>query len=108
MARLVGLDPAAQGDIRRIAGFISRRVSPASAATWQNQLEATIDRLSQDASVWPEADESAELNRDLRCKLHGRKPHVYRILFTIDGDLIRVHRVRHAAQDRLTAEDLGI
>lgn len=106
MARMVGLDPGALDDIRRIAGFISRQVSPASAAKWQNQIEATIDRLSQDASVWPEADEAADLNRDLRCKLHGRRPHVYRILYTIDGDLVRVHRVRHAAQDRLTPDDL--
>jgi plasmid stabilization system protein ParE len=106
MARRVGLDPAAQGDILRIADFISRRVSPSSAAKWLNQIETTIERLSHDASIWPEANESAEMNRLLRCKLHGRRPHVYRILFTIDGDLVRVHRVRHAAQDRLTADDL--
>jgi plasmid stabilization system protein ParE len=107
MARMVGLDRTAQADIRRIAEYISQRVSPVSAAKWQNQIEATIERLSQDASTWPEADESAEMNRPLQCKLHGRKPHVYRILFTIDGDLVRVHRIRHAAQDRLTDDDIS-
>src|SRR5438105_1603929 len=106
MARIVSLDQGAYDDIRRIAGFISRRVSPASAAHWHNQIEATIDQLANDADIWPEADEAAALNRPLRCKLHGRRPHVYRILFIIDGELVNVHRIRHAAQDALTEDDL--
>lgn len=106
MTRNVCLDPEACTDIRRIAGFISRQVSPISAARWQNRIESTISRLETDADRWPEAEEAAELNRPLRCRLHGRRPHVYRILFTIDGQTVNVHRVRHAAQDVLTEDDI--
>src|SRR3569623_75783 len=101
MLRTVCLDPEACDDVRRIAGFISRRVSPKSAARWQNRIESAIGRLERDAETWPEADEAAELNRTLRCMLHGRRPHVYRILFTINGQMVNVHRIRHAAQDTL-------
>ena len=106
MTRIVYLDSEAAADIRRIVEFISRHVSPMSAARWQNRIESTIAKLEKDASVWPEADEAVELNRALRCRLHGRRPQVYRILFTIDGETLNVHRVRHAAQDALTEDDL--
>jgi plasmid stabilization system protein ParE len=106
MARTVCLDPEACDDIRRIAGFIARRVSPVSAARWQNRIESTIGKLETDADMWPEADEAVELNRPLRCVLHGRRPHVYRILYTVDGQTVNVHRIRHTAQDALTEDDL--
>lgn len=38
--------------------------------------------------------------------LYGRRRYTFRILFTIDGLTVTVHRVLHAAQDRLTPEDL--
>ncbi len=38
--------------------------------------------------------------------LFGKRRHVYRILYTFDGTTIHVHRVRHAAQDRLSPEDM--
>lgn len=106
MARDVRLLPKASDDVRRNAGIISRRVSPRSAAIWQAKTEATIGRLADDADQWPEADEAAEFGIDLRCRLAGRRPHVYRVLYTIEGDQVLVHRVCHAAQDRLTADDL--
>ena len=31
----------------------------------------------------------------MRQLLYGRKPHVYRILFTIEGDVVYVLRIRH-------------
>jgi len=62
--------------------------------------------LSDDAEQWSEADEEAKLSRDLRCRIFGRRRQMYRILYTIKGDAIRVHAVRHAAQDELTQDDL--
>jgi hypothetical protein len=38
--------------------------------------------------------------------LSGRHRHVYRILFTIEDDVVYVHRIRHAAQDRLSPDDV--
>jgi hypothetical protein len=31
----------------------------------------------------------------VRQLLYGRKPHVYRVLFTIEGDVVRVLHIRH-------------
>lgn len=75
------------------------------AARWHARIGATINSLASDADVWPEADEAADLGVNLRCRLFGRGRHVYRVLFTIDGDTVNVHRVRHVAQDRLQPGD---
>jgi hypothetical protein len=54
----------------------------------------------------PLADEAADLGLELRQLLFGRRRGVYRILFTIDGQTVTIHRVRHAAQDRLSPDDV--
>ncbi len=57
--------------------------------------------LEQSPDRCPVADEAADLGIDLRELLYGRRRGVYRILFTIEGSVVHVLRVRHAAQDRL-------
>lgn len=106
MARTVQLRPGAQTDLRESARYISQRVSGTSASRWLTAIQATIARLATDADRYPQADEAADLGIDLREQLHGKRPHVYRVLFTIDGDTVNVLRVRHAAQDRLTTDDV--
>jgi plasmid stabilization system protein ParE len=106
VARTVFLRPGAFADVREITRFISGRVSPASATRWHAGIEAAIGRLATEADQWPQADEAADLGIDLREMLHGRQRHVYRVLFTIDGDAVNVHSVRHAAQDRLQPGDI--
>lgn len=96
-----------QPTMSRIVGFIRRRVSPRSAATWHASMTRAIARLADDAGQWPEADEAVAVGVDLRCRLVGRRRHVYRVLFTFDDGIVLVLRVVHAAQGWLTGDDLG-
>lgn len=105
MHRRVKLLSTAQCDLRSVLTFITRNVSHASAEKWNASIVARIGELATTADEWPEADESALLPFDLRMMLHNRQRHVYRILYEIKGDVVQVHRVRHAAQDALTADD---
>jgi hypothetical protein len=52
------------------------------------------------------AHEADDLGIDLREALFGRKPNIYRLLFTIHGSEVRIQYVRHAARDWLTEADL--
>jgi toxin ParE1/3/4 len=106
MARAVVIRSIARANLREHAEYIAQRVSQASADRWLAAIQATIARLATDADRYPQADEAADLNIDLREMLHGKRPHVYRISFTIDGDNVNVLRVRHAAQDYLTEDDV--
>jgi plasmid stabilization system protein ParE len=106
MSKTVTVHRRATADLVNIAGSIARSVSPDSARRWRNQVDGVIRSLADDADTWPEADETGTLNLDLRCRLFGKRRHVYRILFTIDGQAVSVLRVRHAAQDSVTEVDL--
>lgn len=106
MARTVVVRSIASANLRGYARNIAERVSPASAARWFTAIQRTVAQFAADADRYPEADEAAALGIDLRQQLHGKRPHVYRVLFTIDGDTVNVLRVRHAAQDHLAEDDV--
>jgi len=106
MTRSIIVFPQARSDIRYKAEWIRMNVSTSSADRWSSAIVSRIATLANNAEQWPEADEAAELDRNVRCRLFGRGRHVYRILFTIDGQTVNVHRVRHAAEDWLGDDDL--
>ena len=54
----------------------------------------------------PEAEEADDLGSELRVLLSDRRPHVYRILFPIDGSTVNVLRILHAARDRIESDDI--
>jgi plasmid stabilization system protein ParE len=79
--------------------------SEAAANRWRDSMLEAIRTLEEDAQRCPEASE-AEYHEGLRQLLHGKRRHVYRILFEIRGQTVVVLRVRHSAQDFLGAEEL--
>jgi plasmid stabilization system protein ParE len=106
VARQVRILPRAEADLRGIVANIRQRVSVGSAQRWSGLLRAAVEGLADSAESYTEADEAAALGRDLRVRLAGKRPHVYRIVFTYTADEVFVHRVRHAAQDLLTEGDI--
>ncbi|MFO0796033.1 MAG: type II toxin-antitoxin system RelE/ParE family toxin [Gemmataceae bacterium] len=105
MTHTVIVSPRAFGQLLQNAGWMASNVSKRSADRWLSRAKTAIASLANHPERCPEADEAAELGLPLRELLHGRRPHVFRILFTIDGGVVNVHHVRHAAQDRLIADD---
>ncbi|HXD87496.1 MAG TPA: type II toxin-antitoxin system RelE/ParE family toxin [Urbifossiella sp.] len=85
---------------------MSRRVSSEAGLLWNLRIEKMIQELSRDAGTWPEADEAVKFGIDLRCRLFGRRRQKYRILYTIEGELVIVHRIRHTSQDYLSRDEL--
>jgi plasmid stabilization system protein ParE len=106
VAYTVIIQPTAALDIRRQVTWLTRHASPSAAARWQSRIIAAVHSLASDPERCPLADEAADLGIELRERLSGRRRNVHRILFTIDGDTVNVLTVRHAAQDRLTPDDL--
>jgi plasmid stabilization system protein ParE len=73
--------------------------SPDVAARWYTGLDKAIAKLSTLPERHPIAqDESAQLGVTLRQMLYGRRPGVFRILFSIEGDTVTLHYVRHSAR----------
>ena len=97
--------PRAQADITTATTWLAR-TSPAAAVRWRRSLLSIVEKLETNPSLYPVADEAADLGLELRELLYGRRRSMYRILFTIDGQTVNVLRVRHAAQDRLKPGDV--
>ena len=58
-------------------------------------LVAAIDSLSQFPLRCLLAPEDREFSFEVRHLLYGRRPHIYRILFTVEGDVAHVLHIRH-------------
>lgn len=106
MAYTINTQRRADADIHALAAWRARRGSASSVAPWQAGLIAAVQTLATNPERCPLADEAADLGLDLRELVYGRRTAIYRILFTIDGETVNIHRIRHAFQDRLTADDL--
>ena len=73
--------------------------SPSAAARWYTGIEKAIAKLGTLPERHPIApDESDHLSITLRQLLYGRRPGVFRILFSIEGDTVTLHCVRHCAR----------
>ena len=106
MLHTIVMQRKADADIRTNASWLRRHFSERTADRWLRDVSRAIDALTRRPDQHPEADEAGELDTVVRCKLHDRRPHVYRILFTVTDDTVLVLRVLHAAQDRLTEDNL--
>ena len=106
MSRTVSVPQNVLRDMAKTARSIAKNVSEVSARKWRKRIEAVFRKLAKDAERWPEAEEAGLVGLNLRCCLVGRRPHVYRILFRCDDASVEIVKVRHAAQDYLTEDDL--
>jgi plasmid stabilization system protein ParE len=104
--RRVILQPRAWQDISETCDYLSKRYSAESVEAWYNGCIDAINSLANQAERCQIASESAKLGVELRQLLYRRHRSVYRILFVIREDAIRVVCVRHSARRALTEKDL--
>lgn len=60
-----------------------------------SRVDEAIASLATFPKRCPLAPETVSFPFEVRQLLYGRKPHVYRILFTIEGDTVNVLHIRH-------------
>ena len=108
MAYRVEITRRAEADLEELYLWVVER-APLQGARWYNGLERAVLSLNQHPKRCPVAPESVDADHPVRVLTYGRKPHTYRIYFTVDDDdsLVRVLHVRRGARQRPIAEDLG-
>jgi plasmid stabilization system protein ParE len=89
--------PRARADAMNAFRWIEER-SPTAAARWYAGLRRAVAKLAKMPERHPIAEESEQLGLNLRQMLYGRRRGVYRILFSIEGDTVYLHFIRHSAQ----------
>jgi plasmid stabilization system protein ParE len=107
MAYRVEITRRAEGDLEELYLWVVDR-APQQGARWFNGLERAVLSLDRHPKRCPVAPESFDPDHPARALTYGRKPHAYRVFFTVDdeGKLVRVLHVRRGARRRPVAEEL--
>ena len=91
----VELSQQAQRDIAAIYDWLQSQQAGDAGARWFLALRAAVASLTNLPPRCPLAPESRDSPVEVRHLLYGRRPHVYRILFAIEGDVVQVLHIRH-------------
>lgn len=107
MAYRVEIAKNAEAELEELYLWVVGR-APQQGAAWFNDLERAILALDQHPDRCAIAPESIDPERPVRVLSFGRKPHVYRIFFTVDHNakVVRVVHVRRGARRRPTMGEL--
>lgn len=82
------------------------RHAPFTAAAWLDRFRKKLQSLAVNPHRCGFARENRKMSFEVRQILFGHKPSVFRVLFTIAGDEVRVLRIRRAQRRFLTRREL--
>src|ERR1700692_1850999 len=91
----VEVSAQAESDAEAILDWLLSQHAGETGIRWFLALEDAIASLSTFPERCPLAPEDARFPFQVRQLLYGRKPHVYRILFTLEGETVHVLHIRH-------------
>jgi plasmid stabilization system protein ParE len=106
MTYKVRLQPLAENDLEG-AYLWAAKNAPETAGLWLARFQAALNTLAEHPERCGFAPEHKKLKRELRQLLFGRKPNVFRAVFLIDGEFVRIVRIRRGSRRQLTRKDLG-
>ena|SRR5437867_2123265 len=95
----------AVADAEEAHAWIARH-SVQGAAKWYVELFDAIDSLKTFPARCSLAPESEAVDVEVRQLLYGKRRNVYRVLFTVQGDVVHILRIRHSARQFLTPDEL--
>lgn len=85
----------AEQDADAILDWLLSEHAGETGTRWFVALQDAIASLAELPARCPLAPENAVFPFEVRHLLYGRKPHVYRILFTIEDETVYVLHIRH-------------
>jgi plasmid stabilization system protein ParE len=92
----VEVSAQAEDEASSILSWLLSQHAGETGIRWFLAMEDAIQSLSTLPERCPLAPENARFPFEVRQLLYGRKPHIYRILFTINGDVVTILHIRHA------------
>ena len=98
MAYRVRAAPRAKRDLNAILLWLLDREAGAPGLRWYQGLKDAIASLAEMPQRCKLAPEDAISPQVVRQLLYGKRPHVYRILFTIEADTVVILHIRHGRQ----------
>jgi plasmid stabilization system protein ParE len=81
--------------------------APGTAIAWLKRFQDSLESLDHNPERCPLAHESGKVAVDVREFLFGKRPSVFRVLFIIDGEIVRILRIRRAQRRFLTKSEMN-
>lgn len=101
----VVLQRLAAADLDEATAWAARN-APATAARWLGRFQAALQTLDTKPKRCPLARENAKVDLELREFLFGKRPYVFRVIFVIDDDAVRILRIRRGQRRALTRKQI--
>jgi plasmid stabilization system protein ParE len=101
MVFLVKTSAAAEQDANTILEWLLSQHAGGTGVRWFLAMQDAIACLAKFPRRCPLAPESTRFPFEVRQLLYGRKPHIYRILFTIEGETVYILHIRHGRREPL-------
>jgi plasmid stabilization system protein ParE len=95
MAFRVEISLQGERDAESILEWLLSQHTGQAGIDWFLALDDAFASLAELPERCPIAPESPRFPFEVRQLLYGRKPHLYRILFTVSGDTVNVLHIRH-------------
>lgn len=95
MSFRVEVTAEAERDADAILEWLFSQHAGEAGLRWFGALEDAIQSLAEFPERCALAPENQVFLFEVRQLLYGHKPHVYRILFTIEGSTVHVLQIRH-------------
>jgi plasmid stabilization system protein ParE len=102
----VRLQSAAVEDLNAAFQYAASH-APVSAERWLGRFKAALKTLEHNPERCPLAAENSRSQRQLREFLFGKRPFVFRVIFTVDRDCVRILRICRAQRRPLKRDELG-
>jgi plasmid stabilization system protein ParE len=95
MAFRVRTTAKAKRDLDDILTWLLSQEAGETGLRWFRGLRETVATLADSPKRCALAPENGVFPFEVRHLLYGRKPHVYRIVFTVEGNTVSVLHIRH-------------
>ena len=91
----VRITPDAEQDAEEILDWLIEQHAGETGARWSLRMSEAVESLAELPRRCKLAPEDASSPYEVRELLYGDKPHLYRLLFTIENEVVYVLHVRH-------------
>jgi plasmid stabilization system protein ParE len=98
----VDISADAEQEAESILNWLLAEHAGDTGLRWFLYLYDAIDSLERMPSRCTLAPENEDFPFEVRQLIYGRRPNQYRILFTIEGDTVKVLHIRHGRRNTLT------
>ncbi len=105
MIRGVVLQRLAKDDLRTAYRRAAKQ-APAAPARWLTRFQNALQTLEHRPERCPLARENGKVDVEVRELLFGKRPYVFRVVFVIDDQTVRILRIRRAQRRFLTRSEL--